>query len=80
MAGKTTGVQVWRNGDIYRDVYSNFADRSKTTQGLTTLLNSLYLEMYGDRMQCLYLLNCFNRALVKNQNKCIKEYQFTITS
>ena len=42
LLGKTTGVQVWRSGDGYRDVYSNFADRSKTTQGLTTLLNVLY--------------------------------------
>ena len=57
MAGQITGIQVWNNGNIYRDFYSKFADRSKTTQGLTTLLNSLYLEMYGDRMQCLYLLN-----------------------
>lgn len=36
--------------------------------------------MYGDRMQSLYLLNCFNRDLMNNQNKCIKEYKQTITA
>ena len=39
--GKNDGLQVWRFGVIYRDVYSNFADRSKTSQGLTGLMNTL---------------------------------------
>ena len=31
LSGKTTGVQVWRSSGGYRDGYSNFSDRSKTT-------------------------------------------------
>ena len=75
LSGKPTGAQVWRSSDGYRDDYSNFVDRSKTTQGLTIFLTGLYGKMYGDWLQCLYLLNCFNRPTMKNQNKSIKDYQ-----
>lgn len=35
--------------------------------------------MYGDCIHCVYLLNYFNIALMKNQDKYIKEYQHIIT-
>ena len=64
--GRRNGVQVWRGSDTYRDVYTNFADRSKTSCGLTAFFNSLYDEVYGDFLQSLHLINCFNRAVIKN--------------
>ena len=76
--GKKNGIQVWRSGEAYRDIYSNFIDHSKTTHGLTWLMNILYPEVYGDRLQCLNLINCFNRANVKNQGKTIREYEGVI--
>ena len=51
------GIQVWRGGDEYRDVYSNFADYSKTSQSLDALIIHLYAEVYGDRLQCLHSIN-----------------------
>lgn len=44
--GKTASkfVEVETNTGIY----SNSVDRSKTTQGLNTLVNQLYAEVYGD--------------------------------
>ena len=72
------GIQVWKVGDTYRDVFSNFADRSKTSHGLNALLNSLYNEVYGDRLQSLHLINCFHRATMKNPNKKIHEYHTII--
>ena len=76
--GGKNGLQVWRLGDIYRDVYSNFADRCKTSQGLTGLMNTLYSEVYGDRLQCLHLMNCYNRAIMKNQMKLVRTYEDVI--
>lgn len=76
--GRRNGVQVWRGSDTYRDVYTNFADRSKTSRGMIVLFNSLYDKVYGDRLQSLHLIDCFDRAMVKNQNKSIREYETTI--
>ena len=55
-------------------MYTNFADRSKTTQGLNSLMISLYSEVYGDRLQCLHLLLCYNRANNKSQSVTIRKY------
>ena len=78
VSGRRNGIQVWHFGDTYRDVYQNFADRSKTSQGLNALFNTLYDEVYGDRLQSLYLMNCFNRATNKNLNKTIRQYDVII--
>ena len=74
MNGKKNGIQIWHGGEDYRDVYTNFADRSKTTQGLNSLMNSLYSEVYGDRLQCLHLLLSYHRANNKNQAVTIRKY------
>ena len=79
LQGRKNGIQVWRSGTTYRDVFSNFADRSRTSHGLTALFNSLYDEVYGDRLQSLHLINCFNRATIKLQSKAIREYEVTIS-
>ena len=78
LEGRKNGTKVWRSGDVYRYVYSNFADRSKMSQSLIALMNSLYAEVYGDQLQCLDLMNCFNQANMKNQNKLIRDYQSII--
>lgn len=76
--GRRNDVQVWHSSDCYRDVFTNFADHSKTSHGITALINLLYDEVYGDRLQSLHLIHCFNRAIMKNQDKSIKDYEFTI--
>ena len=76
--GKKNGVQIWRSVDVYRDVYSNFGYRGKVTQGLTTLINSLYAKVYGDWLQYLNLINYFNRSNIKNQGKVIRDYEGVI--
>ena len=73
-------MQVWRSSATYRDVFSNFSNRSKTSHGLTVLFNSLYDEIYGYRLQLLHLINCFNIATIENQNKTICEYQTILTT
>ena len=78
IGGRKNGIQVWQISDTYRDIFSNFADRSKVSHGLTALFNSLYNKVYGDRLQSLHLINCFNRATMKNQNKSIRKYQTII--
>ena len=79
LQGRKNGIQVWRSGTTYRDVFSNFADRSKTSHGLTALFNSLYDEVYGDRLQSLHLISCFNRATIKSQNKALREYEVMVS-
>ena len=71
---KKNGIQIWHGGEDYQDVYTNFADRSKTTQGLNSLMNSLYSEVYGDRLQCLHLLLSYHRANNKYQSVTIRKY------
>lgn len=72
--GKKRFVSM-EKGDIYLDVYSNFVDRSRTSQGLTGLMNSLYAKVYGDRLQCLNLIKCYNRAIMKYQMKLVRGYE-----
>ena len=73
--GKKNGIQVWRIGDVYRYVYSNFTHCSKTAQSLTALMSTLYAEVYGYWRQRLNLVNFFNRANMKNQGKLIRDYE-----
>lgn len=59
-------------------MYSKFADCSKTSQGLTALRNTLYAEVYGDWLQCLNLINYYDRENMKNQGKQIHDYECII--
>ena len=79
LEGRRQGIQVWYVSDSYKEVSSNFHDRRKTSQGVTALFNLLYDEVYGDRLQSMHLINCFNRATVRNQNKTIRDYDKIIS-
>jgi hypothetical protein len=65
--GKTDGIQVWTKRKDFRNLSTAFNNRKKTNDGLISFLNTMYLEMFGDRMQCLYLLSCFYRTQIKQK-------------
>ena len=41
---------VWLEGDSFCNVFVNFSDRGKTNQEMIALMNTLFLEVYGDRI------------------------------
>ena len=49
--GRQDVIQIWSSGSSFRNVYQKFCDRRKTNQGLKAVLNRLYPEVYGDRIQ-----------------------------
>ena len=76
--GMIGGIQVWKKGNTYRNVFPNYRARIKTTRGIQALTNRLFTEVYGDRVQALHILDCHNRAIVTLQNKQIKDYESQI--
>ena len=69
LEGKIDGVMIWRESSDFRNVYTNFNDRCKTNQGLVAVLNMLFLEVYGDCIQCMHLIHCYHRSTIKMQQK-----------
>ena len=80
LEGKIDGIMVWRENSIFRNVYSNFDDRCKTNQGVLAVLNTLFPEVYGDRIQCMHLIHCYHRTTIKMQQKYIKASDIIIDS
>ena len=78
--GKIDGIMIWREGSIFRNVYTNFYDRCKTNQGLLAVLNSLFLEVYGDRIQCMHLLHCYHRCTIQMQQKYMNACDILISA
>ena len=50
LEGKIDGIIVWRESILFRNVCSNFADRCKMNQGVLAVLNTVFPEVYGDRI------------------------------
>ena len=73
-----SGLTSAHEGNSRRDVIANFSDRSKTSHGATALFNSLHDEARGDRLQSSHLINCFNGAVIKNQNKSVMGHELKI--
>ena len=67
LEGKGDGVMVWRKGGSFRNVFVNFSDRCKTNQGMLALINTLFLEVFGGRVQCMYLVHCYFRKTILMQ-------------
>ena len=67
--GKIDGIMIWREGSLFRNIYTNFNDRCKTNQGLLAVLSTLFLEVYGDRIQCMHLIYCYHRSTIHMQQK-----------
>ena len=80
LEGKIDGIMVWRESNLFRNVYSNFADRCKTNQGALAVLNSLFPEVYGDRIQCMHLIHCYHRTTIQMQQTYIKASDIIIDS
>ena len=73
--GKMDGLQIWRIGGTFRNVYQNFCDRRKTNEGIIAVLNTLFQEVYGDRIQCMHLIHCYYRSTIISQQKYINEIE-----
>ena len=73
MNGKQTGIQIWRKTEKYRDVYSLFKSRRKTKDGLLMILNTLFHEVVGDRIQLYHLLTCYYRAMLTHSSTLLLE-------
>ena len=69
---------VWREGDSFRNVFINFSDRGETNQGMLALMNTLFLEVYGDRIQCMYLIHCYYRKTILMQQQYMKQADIKI--
>ena len=61
LEGKIDGIMEWREINIFRNVYSNFAHHCKTNQGVLAVLNTLFPKVYEDRIQCMHLIHCYHR-------------------
>ena len=44
LKGKSDRIMVWREGNIFRNLYANFSDRCKTNQGILAVLNKIFLN------------------------------------
>ena len=69
------GLQVWRHSNEFRNVYTNYKDRRKTSRGIHALTNQLFEEVYGDRVQALHLLDYHNKSIILIQNLQIKTFE-----
>ena len=79
MNGKHTGLQIWRKADKYRDIYNLFKSRRKTKDGLLMILNTLYHEVVGDRVQLYHLLTCYYRAMLTHSSTMLHETRNLLT-
>ena len=74
LKGGMSGIQVWSERTEFRNLATAFNNRKKTNIGLVSLLNAMYIEMFGDRVQCMYLISCFYRTQLKQKQLEIKSY------
>ena len=71
--GGIVGLQVWSQRKDIRNLGTAFNNRKKPNIGLVSLLNAMYFEMYGDRLQCTYLIACFYRTQLKQKQLDMKQ-------
>ena len=72
------GIQVWRHTDEFRTVYTNYKDIHKTSRGIQALVNQLFEEVYGDRVQALHLLDCHNKLIILIQNLQLNIFETSV--
>ena len=63
LIGRQHGVQVWKEGGTFRNVWESYRARHKTMDGINALKNWLYPEVYGDRFQVLNVMDYHYRAM-----------------
>ena len=73
LKGGVVGLQIWSQRKDVRNLGTAFNNRKKTNIGLVSLLNAMYFEMYGDRLQCTFLIACFYRTQLKQKQLDIKQ-------
>ena len=62
----------------FSNVYANYKDRRKTSRGIHVLTNQLFVEVYGDRVQALHLLDCHNKSIILIQNLQLKTIESSV--
>lgn len=50
-------IKKWSSGVSFQKVYQNVCDRRQTNQGIIAVLNNLFIEIYGGRIQCIHLIH-----------------------
>ena len=73
LLAKSTGVQMWREQNTFRDMTDMFKNKRKNKNGMMQLLNSLHDEIYGDRVQLYHLIHCYYRTNLQTNTATIKD-------
>ena len=76
--GGIHGLQVWRNTMKYRNVFHVFRARKKLRESCEFIMNSLYEEVFGDRVQLGHINNCFHRANSEATSALLTELKKTL--
>ena len=61
--GCRDGLLVWERRNTFWNMSQLFCNRSSSDESLQRFLNQIYDELYGDRLQCSYLLVCYYKFL-----------------
>ena len=59
LQGGANGLQVWEKQNYFRNLAKLFHNRKSTDDGIMRLMTLCYHKLYGDRVQCGYLLVCY---------------------
>lgn len=72
------GIQVWGITNEFTNIYANYKYRRKTSHGIHVLINQLFEEVYGDRVQELYLIDCHNKSIISIHNLQLKTIESSV--
>ena len=50
------GIQIWEYYNSFCNLSESFQNRKSSNESLLQFLQTCYEELYGDRLQCAYLL------------------------
>ena len=80
LLGKSTGVQVWREQNSFRDMIDMFKNKRKSKDGMMLLLNGLHDKIYGDRVQLYHLIHCYYQTNLQHQTSTMKDMSALINT
>ena len=72
--GGILGIQVWKKGDVYRDISIAFHNATHNPDNIKIFLGKLYKEIYGDYIQLFHLMCVFYRTLLTHSTLFEAEY------
>ena len=75
--GRTDGLQVWLQRNLYRNLSTLFDNRRTKDQVLLQLVNLLYLELFGGRVQVLAICTCYYGSHYSTTKSLFKKAETT---